>query len=180
MVVQLFIGEVKRSTGQTFFDSQEEVFSPFRLGKDRIVFTQPVRITVHLVNCGSEILVEGRIKTALLLHCARCLESFLYPMDIPFRLELRNVSRLTRPSDFEAEAEETVEVRYFTEEENYVDVTQEIQEIILLNIPMKPLCRPDCKGLCPVCGANRNEVQCPCGGEEVDPRLAILKQWRPG
>lgn len=177
--MQLFIGEVKRSTGQTFSDSQEEVFSPFRLGEDRVVFTQPVRISVRLVNCGSEILVEGQIRTVLLLHCARCLEPFLYPMDIPFRLELRNASRLTRPSDFEAEATETVEIRYFSEEENYVDITQEIQEIILLNIPMKPLCRPDCGGLCPVCGANRNETRCPCGEEEIDPRLAILKRWKP-
>lgn len=174
--MQLFLGEVKKGTGRTFSDVQEEVFSPLRLGKDRVVFAQPVRITVHLVNCGSEILVEGRLNTALLLGCARCLESFLYPMDIPFRLELRNASRLVRPSDFEAEAEETVEVRYFTEEENYVDITQDIQEIILLNIPMKPLCRPDCKGLCPVCGANRNEVSCPCGEGEGDPRFAVLKK----
>uniref|UniRef100_A0A7V3YLY1 DUF177 domain-containing protein n=1 Tax=Candidatus Caldatribacterium californiense TaxID=1454726 RepID=A0A7V3YLY1_9BACT len=177
--VQLYIGEVKRGTGRTFFDLQEEVFPSVRLGREDVLFTQPVQIEVHLVNCGSEILVEGRLRTALLLHCARCLEPFLYPMDIPFRLELRNASRLTRPSDFEAEAEETVEVRYFTEEENYVDVTQEIQEIVLLNVPMKPLCRPDCRGLCPVCGGNRNEVQCRCEEQEIDPRLVALKRWKP-
>lgn len=177
--MQLYIGEVKKGTGQTFFDLQEEVFPTVRLGKEQVLFAQPVRISARLINCGSEILVDGQLTTALLLHCARCLEPFLHVMEIPFRLELRNVSRLTRPSDFEAEAEETVEVRYFTEEENYVDVTQEIQEIILLNVPMKPLCRPGCRGLCPVCGVNRNEAQCFCEEREVDPRLVALKRWKP-
>ncbi|MGQ9622703.1 MAG: YceD family protein [Candidatus Caldatribacteriaceae bacterium] len=177
--MQLYIGEVKKSVGSIFFDLQEEVFPAVRLGTDKVLFAQPVQVSAHLTNCGSEILVEGRLTTALLLFCARCLEPFLYPMNIPFRLELRNASRLTRPSDIEAEAEEGDEVRYFTEEENYVNITQEVREIILVNIPMKPLCRPDCKGLCPVCGVNRNEVQCLCEVGEIDPRLVVLKNWKP-
>jgi uncharacterized protein len=67
-------------------------------------------------------------------------------------------------------------VGYFWEEDNYVEVTREVEEVIFINLPMKPLCSPDCRGLCPVCGANRNKEKCFCE-EAIDPRLAVLKNW---
>jgi uncharacterized protein len=51
-----------------------------------------------------------------------------------------------------------------------------MREQFFLTLPMKPLCRPDCQGLCPVCGKNRNREQCDCKAEWVDPRLAELRK----
>jgi uncharacterized protein len=52
-----------------------------------------------------------------------------------------------------------------------------VREEMLLAIPINPICRADCKGLCPICGGNLNETLCSHEGEEVDPRLSILKTW---
>jgi uncharacterized protein len=99
-------------------------------------------------------------------------------MRVNFKLELRNVDRLNRPSDLEAEAEETDEIKYFCENDNYVDITQDLKELVLVNLPMKPLCQSDCLGICPVCGANRNQGECGCEIDTIDPRLAVLKTWK--
>lgn len=177
-MVQLYLGEVKKHVGSTFKDVLRDSPGELRWEGEKILFAQPITVEVRLTNCGSEILVEGTLTTVLVLDCSRCLEPFLYPMSVDFKLELRNVDRLNRPSDLEAEAEETDEIKYFCEHDNYVDITKDLEELILVNLPMKPLCRPECLGICPVCGANRNEIQCGCEVGEVDPRLAVLKTWK--
>ena len=60
-----------------------------------------------------------------------------------------------------------------------LDVTEVARQHLLLALPMVPVCRPDCRGLCPRCGANLNERECGCQRDEVDPRLAPLRNWRP-
>jgi uncharacterized protein len=62
------------------------------------------------------------------------------------------------------------------------DETLDLDPILLeqlqLNIPMRALCRPECQGLCPVCGGNRNEAPCDCRQHDVDPRWAALAHLR--
>ena len=55
-----------------------------------------------------------------------------------------------------------------------IDLTEAVQEQILLSLPLRPLCREDCKGLCPGCGEDLNKGACGCSGKAVDPRLAVL------
>lgn len=55
-----------------------------------------------------------------------------------------------------------------------VDLREIAREQILLNLPLKPVCRSDCKGLCPTCGVNRNRIECSCRPDEIDPRLEPL------
>ncbi|RME68679.1 MAG: DUF177 domain-containing protein, partial [Nitrospirae bacterium] len=57
-----------------------------------------------------------------------------------------------------------------------LDITSIVQEQILLNLPMKPLCMPECKGLCPRCGMNLNTGTCDCPRTEIDPRWSALKK----
>ena len=59
----------------------------------------------------------------------------------------------------------------------YIDLTETIRELLILSEPMKVLCRPDCAGLCPQCGANLNEGACSCPTDRIDPRLAVLSDW---
>ena len=64
---------------------------------------------------------------------------------------------------------------YFTiDKHNILDLTEAIRQYALLAIPMKPLCRRDCAGLCPSCGSNLNQASCNCPAEPVDPRLSAL------
>lgn len=176
--MRLYLGEVKKGVGRTFKDVISENLGELIWEGEKIIFAQPVRIEVLLTNCDSEVLVKGTLTTTLVLNCSRCLEPFLYPMKVDFTLELRNVDRLNRPSDLEAEAEEADEVKYFCEDDTSIDITKDVEELILVNLPMKPLCKGDCLGICPVCGTNRNQRECTCEKEEIDPRLAILKTWK--
>ncbi|MGQ9472499.1 MAG: YceD family protein [Candidatus Caldatribacteriaceae bacterium] len=176
--MRLYLGEVKKGVGRTFKDVISENLGELEWEGEKILFAQPVQIEVMLTNCDSEILVEGTLTTGLVLNCSRCLEPFLYPMKVGFTLELRNVDRLNRPSDLEAEAEETDELKYFCEDDNSIDITKDVEELILVNLPMKPLCKRECLGICPVCGTNRNQRECTCEREAIDPRLEILRTWK--
>ncbi|MDK2896204.1 MAG: hypothetical protein PWP04_324 [Candidatus Atribacteria bacterium] len=178
--MKVYIGEVKKEVGRTSHEVCVEDFKPLSFQGEKIIFARPVQVELDLVNCKSEILLEGWVKTGLVLNCSRCLKPFVYEAIIPFRLECRNVSRLVRPSDLEAEFREADEVAYFFEDENFIDITWEVRETLLLGLPMKPLCRDSCQGICPVCGKNRNDESCLCQKEEVDPRLAVLKKLKLG
>ena len=109
------------------------------------------------------ILIQVDIHAALELECVRCLNPVIQPLHTNFT-ELYAFSR-----------------RYMTEaglmmpETGIIDITPELREYMLLEIPFSPLCRPDCKGLCPVCGADQNETTCHHEDEPSDPRLAALK-----
>jgi len=60
-------------------------------------------------------------------------------------------------------------------DDGWLDLTPLLREQAWVALPMKPLCRPDCKGLCPQCGANLNLESCTCESVKIDPRLALLK-----
>ena len=72
---------------------------------------------------------------------------------------------------------ENIENDAFIYESDIVDLTEPIRESLLLAEPLQALCRIDCQGLCPVCGADRNKGDCGCDTTTVDPRLAALKQF---
>ena len=72
---------------------------------------------------------------------------------------------------------ENIENDAFIYESDLLDITEPVRESLLLAVPLQSLCREDCRGLCPVCGADRNEGDCGCDATTVDPRLAALKQF---
>lgn len=177
--MKVYIGDVKKRAGRKSHEEIEENISFLHLYQEKILFADKIRASLDITNCDTEIIIEGKINTLLILTCSRCLEPFVYNLSANLRLECRNLSRLHRPSEIEAEAKESDEIKYFVEEDNYLDITQEVKESVIVNLPMKPLCKPDCRGICPVCGKNRNYEDCSCQKEDIDPRLAILKNWQP-
>ncbi len=110
------------------------------------------------------ILLQADFKAQILLECVRCLTDFQQSLEVNFT-ELYAFSQ-----------------RYVTDsgllmpETGIIDLTPVMREYILLEIPISPLCRPDCKGLCPICGNNLNESTCTHEQEPGDPRLASLKK----
>ena len=71
-----------------------------------------------------------------------------------------------------------VEEKYFIYDNDTLEITDIIRESILAVLPLKILCKDDCRGLCPKCGKNLNQGQCDCDLHEVDPRLAILAKLK--
>ena len=109
--------------------------------------------------------LQAEIDCVLHMPCDRCLT------DVPCHLQIADERELIpRPSE---EAEDGLDDAYIQGYE--LDVDEFIRSELFLHIPMKVLCREDCKGLCPKCGANRNEGFCGCLDGPLDPRMAAIQ-----
>jgi uncharacterized protein len=122
-----------------------------------------------------DIRVNGELSTKLELPCARCLEPVIEDVKRKFDL-------LYRPLGADAGREELsvtgaeAEISYYQGEGLLLE--DAIREQVLLAVPLKVICREDCKGLCPHCGANHNLEQCSCAEPTEDPRWMALKDLR--
>lgn len=119
--------------------------------------------------------VRGRVSTDLRLSCVRCLEPFEMRIDEAVDLTYLPASQNVAPEGEEDRAldEEELDVAFYRDDE--IDIAHMVMEQIVLALPMKPVCRENCQGLCPECGSNRNVEPCACVRDEVDPRWESLK-----
>jgi len=123
---------------------------------------------------GKTVVVQGACSAVAGLACSRCLETYSFPMEASFRHILRPLeedSRTVRETEL---APEDLEYGYY--EAEVIELDRLVEEYLLLAMPMKPLCSEACKGLCPVCGTNRNETDCPCDANEGKSPFDLLKK----
>jgi uncharacterized protein len=123
---------------------------------------------------GVEIHLEGRLRTQLEMSCARCLEPLTRKVEARFDLVYRPVSTISRDEEVSL-ADEDTDIGFYTGQGLFL--ADALAEQVHLALPMKTLCSPECKGLCPSCGANLNRDRCRCGPRALDPRLAPLAEW---
>ena len=128
-------------------------------------------ISVCLRREGTDVAVTGTFRATVRLVCGRCLEPFTQI------LEDQVAGRFTpRPAGRADEVElsaDDLDVTFYDGES--IDLGAFLRAETLLDVPMKPLCREDCLGFCPVCGGNRNLNPCPCETRPLDPRLAPFR-----
>ena len=138
------------------------------------VFTDPAwrleAVALEVEPDGSEVFVRGRLKATVEQTCGRCLEVFPARIDAP--VDVRLVPKPAGADNVELGADD-LDVDFYENDE--LDVARVVGNEATLALPMKPLCREDCRGLCPACGGNRNVVQCACAERAPDPRLAALR-----
>jgi uncharacterized protein len=153
----------------------DRTFAPSALDPqdDQYRVVAPVEVSLDVQKLGDEAFgVSGRAKTRLAMDCSRCLEPFEVPVDATF--DLRYVPQAENTGEAEVEvAEDDLMTAYYRE--GMLDLIELLREQFVLALPMKPLCTPDCRGLCQQCGANLNKTQCSCAPAWEDPRLAPLK-----
>jgi uncharacterized protein len=123
----------------------------------------------------SEIRLHGHLRTLVEVTCARCLEPLRQPVDKEFDLYYRPMQTIAREEEVEISDAE-LEVGFF--QGNGMLLEDALKEQILLDLPMKSLCRPDCQGLCPQCRHNRNVVRCDCQPHPREDRWAALAQFK--
>ena len=123
----------------------------------------PVRVEVEVESLVEGLRATGTVSGAMRLDCARCLK----PLDRPFRARVRELflAGATEDDDQYPVVEETI------------DLEPMLRDAVILGMPFSPLCRPECLGLCPRCGGDRNLGECRCG-PEVDDRWAALSSLR--
>ncbi len=147
---------------------------------------EPLQIALRGYRMGADLLVDGRLEGDVLLECSRCLARYRHRLHEAFRLLLEPAeSRL--PADPEAARAlerdglclgEDVETGWYRGPE--IDLGPFFQEVAMTALPVKPLCREACKGLCPRCGEDRNQVACDCPEFQKPSPFAVLETLRDG
>ena len=140
----------------------------FRWNGKRYPVTDASPVDLTIVHVGSrKMKITGKVDFHLTIPCDRCLQ----PVDVPFQLTL------DQDVDTNATAEERIAA---LDEQSFIqgyelDVDRLVCDELIVNMPMKVLCRQDCKGVCPNCGANRNLQDCGCDLTELDPRMSVIR-----
>ncbi len=119
--------------------------------------------------------IEGQIEGVLACSCTRCLA----PVERKIDLRFHDVFVTSENVAGDAEAEisgDDLDVSVI--ENETLDLDEIVREQVLLSLPEQLLCREDCRGICPVCGADLNSASCDCSKEEIDPRWAGLKDLK--
>ncbi len=122
-----------------------------------------LRGTLRLSRTSEGILVQGVLESSVEGECRRCLSA----MSVPITLHIQELFALG-PGKSE----------FFIDDAAVMDLTPLLREEVIINIPLAPLCRPDCAGLCPQCGHNLNLGPCDCLPDDIDPRFAVLTQLK--
>ncbi len=174
--------DLSRFRGET--DRIDRRFEPgaFALTDEEFRIVGPVVLAADLRKDARKVRLVGRVTATLECDCSRCLEPFAVPVDAAFDVMFlpgeSNVAGLpSRGASAEEEVrEDDLGVSFYKDET--LDLGELMREQFYLALPMKPLCREDCQGLCPVCGINRNRDNCSCRSEWVDPRMEALRDLR--
>ena len=137
-----------------------------KLGSFPVVEKQPLDVVI--TNTGKKVLrIEGKGKVSLALPCDRCLKDVATEFEIDLEKEVdMKTSEEDRIKDLD-------EINYITG--CSLDIEQLVHNEILIHWPMRVLCKEDCKGLCPSCGANLNLTTCDCDSTDLDPRMAKIR-----
>jgi len=135
----------------------------------------PVRGRLSLKREKRGVVIKGDFRCTVFIRCARCLKEFELPISEDFESLYLHIRYAPQEDEVELSAKD-MEVGFLREET--VEVEEILRERIWLSIPMKPLCKEDCRGLCPTCGKDLNEGDCGCPKEALDPRFAILKDLK--
>jgi uncharacterized protein len=118
-----------------------------------------------------DIRLVGHARGSFELRCARCLEPVAIPWQQDFDLMYRPLGAVKMP-DEAAITDADTEIGYY--QGNGLLLEDVLKEQVVLAMPLRALCREDCKGLCPHCGVNRNTTECDCDESRVDPRWSAL------
>ncbi len=155
----------------------ERTFDPGQFGKDADAFkvVAPVTVVAELRKDTQKVRLVGRVTTSLELDCSRCLDPFTVPIDAQFDMLFLPAGANTGGEEQEV-GDEDLGVSFY--KDDTIDLGDVLREQFYLALPMKPLCRDDCQGLCPICGKNRNRERCDCQSEWVDPRLEVLRKLK--
>lgn len=165
--------------------AREESFDAFPalaeiVASGECTFVAPLVIGLKVYRIGEMVEVEGTVQSRVRLACGRCLVEYEEPLSSRFALtfarELPEIGGESEEEEVELEAEEMGLILFAGDE---IDLCEALAEQVIMALPMRPLCQSGCRGLCPQCGANLNEVDCGCVPPVFNPKFAALKDLKP-
>lgn len=138
-------------------------------------FLAPLAISLTIVREYDHLRVQGVIGTAVRLNCSRCLSECRSDIESRFTIFYTRAVDGRPEDEVELGEEDLIAATYDGEE---IDFSAEIAEQVLLEIPYKPLCTEDCRGLCPHCGINLNSETCTCAAQQVSSAFSPLRGFK--
>ncbi len=172
--MRAYVGDLLTAGGTRAVGFCEMVAPP----SDDVVLAEPVAGQFTLRGTGATVHVQGRVAAAAGLVCGACLRRFSQTLEVDIdeefarptgQIEVAGEQALT-PEDFVAAISA----------DDVIDLTELVRQHLALALPIAPRCTPDCRGLCPRCGADRNAGGCECDTQEIDPRFDALRHWTEG
>jgi len=142
-------------------------------------FLSPIKTSLRAIRIGDMVEVEGHLAAVVRLTCGRCLIEYRSPLESKYAL---TYTRLVPGFSEDAEQAEVklnaadMGLIYFQGEE--INLHDGIQEQIVLAFPLNAVCKENCKGLCPICGASLNDRNCDCVRDSTDSKFAVLKNLK--
>jgi uncharacterized protein len=137
----------------------------------------PLEVQGELIRTGEGILFRGTVRGKIRLYCGRCLEPFLKTLEEPLGSEWRLIAAPLKSSDHEG-AFQIEDLETGLIKEGVLDLGERVLEEVILTIPIQPLCRETCLGLCPSCGENKNSNPCNCKSEAGNSPFSGLKNLK--
>lgn len=132
----------------------------------------PVRIHGEVRREGAETIATGTIEGDAAINCTRCVTPVEYELSVPFSVKYLSADAVAENESAEVDP---AELDADVIPESGLELAELAREQILLSLPMQFFCERGCKGLCTICGGNRNLIDCKCEEKEIDPRWAALK-----
>lgn len=163
--MELNVSAALKQPGESFSARVEQAFAPEQYGGRQILFQSPVSLDFMYSFDGKAFMLSGQLQCTLSSFCAKCNDMFSEELRIPF-------------------TERFVKGTVANEEDSYafdgdtLELSQMAMDNLFLWLPMRSVCKEECKGLCPVCGINLNKAQCDCMKEyslEKTPLSALGK-----
>jgi uncharacterized protein len=158
----------------------DETFQPGTIdftGED-LVQSSPLHATGTaelLEHLDGELRVEGQYEVVMEAQCDRCLGQARFPLKASFDLYYRPAAEIAREEEVAIDEDEA-EIGFY--EGNGMELGDILREQVLLALPMQRVCNEACKGICPVCGGNRNDCQCEAGPSVADERWSALRNLK--
>ena len=130
---------------------------------------------VKVTTLRDNVLVQGDVTAEVSLECSRCLELFDLPVEATLEEQFQPTIDVYSEAPVRRDEHEQNDQAFDIDANHMMDLTEPVRQALLVALPMKPLCREDCKGICPQCGANLNESDCGHTEESVDDRWSGLR-----
>lgn len=183
--MKLFVDRLDETPGSERFEASSDWWADRAEGHAAgFVMTKPPVFEVAAHTMGRDLLLTGHFEAEVEATCSRCLERYRQPLRDEFRLVLEPAHGVEMPDPESEQAlareglclGEELEVGWYQGKELHLD--RFLDEVVALALPVVPLCREDCPGLCPVCGANRSTQTCECNPIEPESPFAALAALR--
>jgi uncharacterized protein len=180
-MMEIHIEQIKEGGLELEFEEIAETFPVLTemVNNGECKFQTPIKTALRAMRIEDMVEVDGYIETSVRLPCSRCLQLFETHLKSNFTLTFTRRTTDDMDEHEPQEVELSVEdmgLVYFQGE--IINLKKTIQEQVVMEFPLKALCRQDCKGLCPKCGADLNVTACDCARTSTPGKFAVLKNLK--